>query len=53
MLHREQLGGTVRVTLRGSFDNAERLRAKKLGIDLEPVSLQQAVVRLTMERKAA
>ncbi|GIF77533.1 ATP-binding cassette domain-containing protein [Asanoa siamensis] len=50
VLHREQLGGTVRVTLRGSFDNAERLRAKKLGIDLEPVSLQQAVVRLTMER---
>jgi len=52
-LHRERLGGVVRVTLRGSFDNAERTRAKKLGIDLEPVSLQQAVVRLTMERKAA
>ncbi|GIF67807.1 ABC transporter ATP-binding protein [Asanoa ishikariensis] len=51
VLHREQLGGVVRVTLRGSFDNAERMRAKKLAIDLEPVSLQQAVVRLTMERK--
>jgi ABC-2 type transport system ATP-binding protein len=49
VLHRQQLGGTVRATLRGSFDNAERLHAKKLGIDLEPVSLQQAVVRLTME----
>jgi ABC-2 type transport system ATP-binding protein len=53
VLHRQQLGGTVRVTVRGSFDNAERLRAKKLGIELEPVSLQQAVVRLTMERNAA
>ncbi|GIF50231.1 ABC-2 type transport system ATP-binding protein [Asanoa ferruginea] len=53
VLHRQQLGGTVRVTVRGAFDNAERLRAKKLGIDLEPVSLQQAVVRLTMERTAA
>jgi ABC-2 type transport system ATP-binding protein len=52
VLHRERLGGVVRATLRGAFDNAERLRAKKLGIDLEPVSLQQAVVRLTMERKA-
>jgi ABC-2 type transport system ATP-binding protein len=53
VLHREQLGGTARATLRGSFDNAERMRAKKLGIDLEPVSLQQAVVRLTMERNPA
>jgi ABC-2 type transport system ATP-binding protein len=53
VLHRQQLGGTVRVTVRGSFDNAERLRAKKLGVELEPVSLQQAVVRLTMERNAA
>lgn len=49
VLHREQLGGTARTTLRGSFDNAERMRAKKLGIDLAPVSLQQAVVRLTAE----
>ncbi|MDG4826784.1 ATP-binding cassette domain-containing protein [Asanoa sp. WMMD1127] len=52
VLHRERLAGMARVTLRGSFDNAERMRAKKLGIDLEPVSLQQAVVRLTMERNA-
>ena len=50
VLHREQLGGAVRASLRGSFDNAERMRAKKLGIDLAPVSLQQAVVRLTTER---
>ncbi|MEV4617294.1 ABC transporter ATP-binding protein [Asanoa sp. NPDC049573] len=53
VLHRQRLGGTVRATIRGTFDNAERLRAKKLGVDLEPVSLQQAVVRLTMERNAA
>ncbi|MBQ1044491.1 ATP-binding cassette domain-containing protein [Micromonospora sp. C72] len=50
VLHREQLGGAARATLRGSFDDAERTRAKKLGIDLAPVSLQQAVVRLTTER---
>ncbi|MEU7759555.1 MULTISPECIES: ABC transporter ATP-binding protein [Micromonospora] len=50
VLHREHLGGAARTTLRGSFDNADRLRAKKLGIDLAPVSLQQAVVRLTTER---
>ena len=52
-LHREQLGGAVRTSLRGSFDDAERTRAKKLGIDLAPVSLQQAVVRLTTERTNA
>ncbi|MEW2440811.1 ABC transporter ATP-binding protein [Micromonospora marina] len=50
VLHREQLGGAARASLRGSFDNAERMRAKKLGIELAPVSLQQAVVRLTTER---
>ncbi|MEU4789599.1 ATP-binding cassette domain-containing protein [Micromonospora tulbaghiae] len=53
VLHREQLGGAVRASLRGSFDDAERTRAKKLGIDLAPVSLQQAVVRLTTERTNA
>ncbi|AXO36628.1 ABC transporter ATP-binding protein [Micromonospora echinospora] len=52
-LHREQLGGAVRASLRGSFDDAERTRAEKLGIDLAPVSLQQAVVRLTTERTNA
>ncbi|GLY20780.1 ABC transporter ATP-binding protein [Micromonospora sp. NBRC 101691] len=51
VLHRSQLGGTVRATLRGPFDDAERLRAKQLGLDLEPASLQQAVVRLTTERE--
>jgi ABC-2 type transport system ATP-binding protein len=47
-LHRQRMGNFARATLRGSFDQAERLRAKQLGIDLEPLSLQQAVVRLTM-----
>ncbi|WP_435233034.1 ATP-binding cassette domain-containing protein [Micromonospora aurantiaca (nom. illeg.)] len=50
VLHRGQLGGAVRASLHGSFDNAERMRARKLGIDLAPLSLQQAVVRLTTER---
>jgi ABC-2 type transport system ATP-binding protein len=46
-LHRRQMGNLARATLRGSFDQGERLRAKELGIELEPLSLQQAVVRLT------
>jgi ABC-2 type transport system ATP-binding protein len=46
-LHRERLGTLARVTIRGPLDPAGRNRAKALGLDLEPVSLQQFVVRLT------
>jgi ABC-2 type transport system ATP-binding protein len=46
-LHRERMGSIARVTLRGAFDPAERVRIKSLGLDLEPVSLQELVVRLT------
>ncbi|MDG4784764.1 ABC transporter ATP-binding protein [Micromonospora sp. WMMD1102] len=46
-LHRETLGRYARVTLRGSFDAAERARAAELGLDLAAVSLQDIVVRLT------
>lgn len=51
-LHREQLAGHARVTVRGSFDNGERDHARSLGLDLEPVSLQQLVVRTTAHRTA-
>lgn len=46
-LHRDQLGGTVRVTLRGPFDADDRARAETFGLDIQPVSLQQLVVHLT------
>jgi ABC-2 type transport system ATP-binding protein len=51
-LHREQLAGRARVTVRGAFGNGERDHARALGLDLEPVSLQQLVVRTTTERTA-
>jgi len=46
-LHRQRMGNFARATLRGPFDQGDRLRAKERGIDLEPLTLQQAVVRLT------
>jgi ABC-2 type transport system ATP-binding protein len=46
-LHRDRMGATCRVTLRGRFDAAERARAEALGLDVAPVSLQQLVVHLT------
>jgi ABC-2 type transport system ATP-binding protein len=52
-LHRERLGNLVRVTLRGSFDPAERDRISSLGLDLAPVSLQELVIRLTSTSNGA
>jgi ABC-2 type transport system ATP-binding protein len=46
-LHRESLGRYARATLRGTFGTAERAQAKALGLDLEAVSLQDIVIRLT------
>lgn len=46
-LHRTQLGGTARATVRGTFGSAEHDRARSLGLTLEPVSLQELVVRVT------
>ncbi|GAA2892449.1 ABC transporter ATP-binding protein [Pseudonocardia halophobica] len=43
-LHREELGGFLRVTLEGA-DPDTRLRSE--GLEFEPVSLQQLVVRTT------
>lgn len=43
VLHREDLGGATRITLRGADLDA----ARHLGLRLEPVSLQQLVVRST------
>jgi ABC-2 type transport system ATP-binding protein len=41
VLHREQIGGSLRVTLAGAGNRLEP------GLDFEPVSLQQLVVRTT------
>ncbi len=41
-LHRETLGGRLRVTVSGAPD-----RPAPVGLELEPVSLQQLVVRTT------
>lgn len=43
-LHRERIGGSLRVTLTGAGDRFEP------GLDFEPVSLQQLVVRTTQRR---
>ncbi|RCW40471.1 ABC-2 type transport system ATP-binding protein [Halopolyspora algeriensis] len=46
-LHREQMGGFARVTVRSTGDSTERTRAHSHGVELEPVSLQQLVVHTT------
>ncbi|UOX91146.1 ABC transporter ATP-binding protein [Amycolatopsis sp. FBCC-B4732] len=45
-LHRERIGGALRVTLTGAPDRAHP------GLDFEPVSLQQLVVRTTQHHGA-
>jgi len=52
-LHRDLLGSTARATLRGDFDAAGRARAAAHGVQVEPVSLQQLVVRLTTAAEPA
>jgi ABC-2 type transport system ATP-binding protein len=46
-LHRERVGGLVRATLRGTVGGSDRTLAREMGIELEPLSLQQFVVRMT------
>ena len=43
VLHRDELAGSARATLRGASPE----EARRLGLDTEPVSLQQLVVRAT------
>ncbi|MGW9168166.1 ABC transporter ATP-binding protein [Agromyces sp. NPDC055658] len=43
----ERLGGLASVTIDGRLDQAERVRAAELGLELAPVSLQQLIVHLT------
>lgn len=46
-LCRQRMGGLVRATIRAPRGSAVRSRAQSLGLSLEPVSLQDLVVRLT------
>ncbi len=45
-LHRTSVGPVTRATLRGAVDADTRATAERLGVQLEPVSLQQLVVSL-------
>jgi ABC-2 type transport system ATP-binding protein len=46
-VHRDRVGSRVRATLRGPLGPDGRARADDLGLEIEPVSLQDLVVRLT------
>jgi ABC-2 type transport system ATP-binding protein len=46
-VRRDTLGGQVRDTIRGTVGPADRQRARELGVELAPLSLQQVVVGLT------
>ena len=41
------MGPVARATLGGSVDASDRATAAELGLEVEPVTLQQLVVRLT------
>ena len=47
VIGREGLGGLASVTIDGRLDQADRIRAAELGLELAPVSLQQLIVHMT------
>lgn len=49
VLHRERLGGFMAVTVEGRLSQTDKDEAFELGLEIGPVSLQQLVVRLTLE----
>jgi ABC-2 type transport system ATP-binding protein len=46
-LHRERMSGLVRSTIVGGHGPQAKVLAQALDVELEPLSLQQIVVRLT------
>ncbi|AJT41322.1 ABC transporter ATP-binding protein [Psychromicrobium lacuslunae] len=52
ILHRENFASLASVTINGQLSPAERGRANELGLELAPVSLQQLVVRKTINSSA-
>ncbi|KAA0023668.1 ABC transporter ATP-binding protein [Antrihabitans cavernicola] len=51
VLHRETLGNLARTTVETELSEADRSTAQGAGLDLEPVSLQQLLVRSTTTKK--
>lgn len=49
VLHRESVGSLTSLTLDGALSAAERREALELGLELSPVSLQQLVIRKTLD----
>ncbi|UOE43077.1 ABC transporter ATP-binding protein [Agromyces larvae] len=47
VIGRDNLGGLASVTIDGRLDQAERVTAAELGLELAPVSLQQLIIHLT------
>ena len=47
VIGREGIGGLASVTIDGRLDQADRVRAAELGLELAPVSLQQLIVHMT------
>jgi ABC-2 type transport system ATP-binding protein len=47
VIGREGLGGLASVTIDGRLDQASRIRAAELGLELAPVSLQQLIIHMT------
>lgn len=52
ILHRESLASLASVTVHGRLSEAERAEAAELGLEVAPVSLQQLIVRRTMDAGA-
>ncbi|NYE94768.1 ABC-2 type transport system ATP-binding protein [Psychromicrobium silvestre] len=52
ILHRENFASLASVTINGQLSTAERTEANELGLELAPVSLQQLVVRKTINADA-
>ena len=50
VLHRQQLGATVQVTLEGALDDAELADAREAGVEVGAVPVQDLFVRLTDPR---
>lgn len=52
VLHRDALGSLASLTVEGRLSDQQRREAAELGLDLSPVSLQQLVVRSTLNAAA-
>jgi ABC-2 type transport system ATP-binding protein len=49
VLHRQQLGATVQVTLEGELDGDELAAARGAGVEVGAVPVQDLFVRLTSQ----